>query len=104
MKEDEACPEFELCSSTRSICRHHRTPWILYLKITRFNHIPQTYYDYHLTEEIGGFRDTDYCETRSILAANFHLNNFILLNSKSHTLKCSEIGTCVNYLFKYRTE
>lgn len=56
--------------------------------------MPQNGYDYHLTEEIGGFRDT--VAARFILAANLHLNNFILPNTKTHASKCSEMGKYVN--------
>lgn len=36
---------------------------------------------------------------RFILAANLHLNNFILQNTKSHSSKCSEIENKFNYCF-----
>lgn len=38
IEEDIACSEFELCSSTCSNCRHHRT-WILYLNIACLYHM-----------------------------------------------------------------
>lgn len=50
--------------------------------------MPQNGYDYHLTEEIGGFGDT--VVARFILAANLHPN------TKTHASECSKMGKYVN--------
>lgn len=52
----------------------------IYIKTTCLNHMPQNYYDYHLTGEIGGFKWS--LQARFLLAVNSHPNNFCIARHK----------------------